>query len=480
MHKDNSAAQAAPQAETDQPAQKTPGAAPGPDAGAASPPRPQGQAAQRPAGAPQKQWPAEGNAAGGGPGGGGHGGKPGGQWPGKQGQGGGQWQPKPPPPSPVVEVRPVAEPARMKRRHWGLVAGFMMLVTLPLAIAAYYLWEISVDQYASKTGFTVRQEEGGTATELLGGLAQFAGAGAGSDASILYEFIQSQEMVELINSELDLYAIYAQNWEQDPVFSLWPDATIEDLLWFWQRMVQISFDQSSGLIELRVLAFDPRDAQRIAEQIVGISQNMINDLNSAARADLTNYAAADLEQAFARLKSARQALTEFRTRTRIVDPEAEIQGQMGVVNNLQQQLAQALIELDLITGSSASGDPRVVQAERRIEVIRERIAQERGAFADDTPSGPNSDYPSLLAEYEGLVVDREFAEETYRAALAAADLARDKAARQSLYLATYVKPTLAQTSEYPRRVMLISLAALFLVMIWAIASLIYYSLRDRG
>ena len=79
-----------------------------------------------------------------------------------------------------------------------------------------------------------------------------------------------------------------------------------------------------------------------------------------------------------------------------------------------------------------------------------------------------------------LVVDRESAEERYRAALAALDVARAKASGQSRYLATYVQPTLAETSEYPQRGTIIGLAGLFLLLGWATLALIYYSVRDRA
>lgn len=464
--------------------QGTPGARPGPQEAA------EARAAGPAGGGGAARKPAPGGGAGGKQGGGaaaGQGGpKPGGgagrqgQAPargpaGKPGQTGGG----PGGPAPVVQIRPIAEPARLRRRHWGLLASLVLLVLLPLAAIGFYLWEISTDQYASTTGFTVRKEETGTATELLGGLADFAGAGGSSDASVLYEFIQSQEIVERINARLDLVGLYSGPWPDDPVFALWPDATIEDLLGYWQRMVRISYDKSSGLIELRVLAFSPEVAQRVAREIVSESQSMINDLNAAARSDLMHYAEADLQRAVARLKDARQALTAFRSRTQMADPSAEIQGQMGVLASLQQQLVEAQIELDLVSGETATSDPRVAQARHRIEVIRDRIAQEREKFATAEVGGVGSDYPTLIAEYEGLTVDREFAEETYRAALAAVDVARDKISRQSLYLATYVEPTLAQSAEYPRRPMLFGLAALFLLMAWAIGALVFYSLRDR-
>lgn len=382
---------------------------------------------------------------------------------------------------PVV-LQPLATPAAMKRRHWGLFLSFLLLVLLPLAGLGWYLWTQAEDQYSSTTAFAVRSEEGGSASELLGGLAQFAGTGTGADSDILYEFIQSQEIVEAVDAEIDLRAHFSAYWPQDWLFTIWPDATLEELIWYWQRILRISYDQSTGLIEIRVLAFDPDTAQRVAQEIVRQSQDRINALSEQAREDAMRYAREDLEDAIAQLKAAREALTEFRTRTRIVDPEADIQGRMGVMNNLQQALAEALISYDLLRGTTSSTDPRVRNERRRIEVIRERIAAERQTFASDSTElgAVGEDYPSLIAEYESLSVDREFAEQTYRAALTALDVARDNAARQSRYLATYIKPTLAQSSEFPRRYILMGLAALFLLMTWAIFALIYYSIRDRG
>ena len=76
-------------------------------------------------------------------------------------------------------------------------------------------------------------------------------------------------------------------------------------------------------------------------------------------------------------------------------------------------------------------------------------------------------------------MDREFAEETYRAALAALDVARANASRQSRYLAAYIQPTRAQSSEFPQRGMLLGLTFLLVLLSWAILALVYYSIRDR-
>ncbi|MBO9395304.1 sugar transporter [Shimia sp. R9_1] len=382
------------------------------------------------------------------------------------------------------QIAPLARPARMKSRHWGVLASFVLSVITPLAAVILYLMIVAGDQYISKAGFTVRSQDGASATDLLGGLAQFTGAGGAtaSDTAILYEYIHSQEMVEAVDRELDILGHYSREWPRDWVFAIWPSATIEDLTWFWQRIVSVSYDSSTGLIEVQVTAFDPETAQAISKAIVANSQMRVNSLNEQARDDAMRYARTDLDEALEQLKAAREAMVQFRTRTRIVDPEADIQGRMGVMNNLQQQLAEALVEFDLLSGSVGVNDPRLRNAERLIGVIRTRIDQERTSFIAEeiaeTGNGGES-YPALISEYERLSVDRVFAEEMYRVAQTSFELARDEAARQSRYLATYINPTKAESSEYPNRWIVSAIAGIVLLMGWSIIVLVYYSVRDR-
>lgn len=381
----------------------------------------------------------------------------------------------------AVEVRPVAIAATMRRRHWGIALSFVTLVLVPVVVTMFYLWVIAADQYSSNTGFTVRSEERGAATDLLGGLASFGAGATNSDVDVLYEFIQSQEIVEKIDAKLDLRSLYSVYWPRDPVVALSPKASIEDLHAYWERVVRISFDGSNGLIDLEVLAFRPEDAKRIAEEIVAQSQEMINQLNETARADALRYAQADLDQAIQRIKDARGALTGFRTRTQIVDPQTDIETRLGVLQNLQQQLAEALVEADILEQTTTQNDPRLIQTRQKIAVIRSRIAYERRTFAnaEEEVGSLGEDYPTLIAEYESLSVDLDFAEEAYRAALTAMDVAKSNALRQSRYLATYVNPTRSQSSEYPRRFVISGLTALLLFMLWGMAALVFYSLRDR-
>jgi capsular polysaccharide transport system permease protein len=375
-------------------------------------------------------------------------------------------------------VAPAVGRARVRTRHYGLVLSFFLVVVVPAMATGWYLWARAADQYTSSVGFSVRREEAQSAVELLGGLSKMSGSSS-SDTDILYEFIRSQELVRLIDAEMDLRGHYSAPYDRDPVFAFNPEGTIEDLMAYWRRMVKTYYDPGTGLIELRVHAFDPAYARDLAQRIFVESTRMINELSDIARDDATRYAQAELERAIERLKIARQAVTEFRMRTQIVDPSADIQGKMGLLANLQNQLAAALIELDLLRDVARDGDPRIAQAERRIEVIERRIAEERRKFGVGGEGPGGEDYATLVAEFERLTVDRQFAEQAYTAALSAYDAALSDAQRQSRYLAAYIRPTLAERSAYPERPIVLALTAFFLLLAWSIAVLIYYSIRDR-
>ncbi len=379
-----------------------------------------------------------------------------------------------------MSEKATATQAVWRKRHGALVGSALILVVLPVALVAGYLWVIATPQFASTAGFTVRQEEGASAGDFAGGLAKFVGGGsAGGDADILYEFIQSQQIVKRVDERLDLKRMFASTGRFDPLYSLSTDATIEEMLSYWRRAVRISYDQNTGLIELLTLAFTPEDAKRLSQTVIEEGELMINELNQAAREDFTKFAEIELRASEDRLRTARRDLMEYRSRTHIVDPLIDLQGRMGVLSGLQAQLTDAIIEYDLLLGTAAESDPRLKQAKGRIDVIRDRIVLEREDLVKGRSNGQLENYPVLISEFEELAINQRFAEQSYTAALSALDVSRSEANRQTRYLATYVKPTIAQSAEYPKKLSILGLTALFMTLIWAIAALVYYSLRDR-
>lgn len=380
----------------------------------------------------------------------------------------------PQPRSPIV-IRPPAALARKRPRHLLVVISFAVVVLLPILVAAAYLWGKAADQYASTLGFSVRREDTAAALDMLGGLTALSKSSS-SDTDILYEYLRSQKLVADMDAKLDLRSIWAKP-VGDPIFAFDPSGSIEDLLDYWQDMVRTSYDSATGLIEVRVLAFDPDDATRIAEMLLAESSRMINDLSATAREDAVRFSREELEVAENRLRKTREAVTAFRVKNQIVDPTTDFQTQAGLVGTLENQLAEAQIEIDLLS-DVPEGNPRLVQAQRRVEVIETRLAAERAKVGNNAQPG-RDDYAALAGEYERLAVDREFAEQAYVAALAAYDSAKAESQRTSRYLAAHVMPTRAEVSRYPERLSILGLLALGLLLLWSIGTLVAYSLKDR-
>ncbi|WP_259919874.1 sugar transporter [Jannaschia sp. M317] len=355
---------------------------------------------------------------------------------------------------------------------------------LPLAGAVYYLYQVAEDQYATVFGFAVRSEETSQANSLLDGLTALGGGTSSSDTDILYEFIRSRAMVEAVEAELAVSEMFAKP-DFDPVFAYGGQVEIEHLIDYWQRMVHVSYANGSGLIEVRVTAFTAEDSLAIAEAIERKATEMINNLSAVAREDSTRYAREDLEQGLQRLKVAREALTRFRSEARIVDPSADISGQIGLLNSLEAQQAEAIIELNLLLQNGRGDDPRVEQAQLRIDIIETLIEAERQKFGFGSGGGPETEtgegrnFSTLVGEFERLMVDLEYAQTSYLAAQTTLDGALARAQRQSRYLATYSDPSLAQAALYPKRSSLSALVGLVLLLSWLIGLLVYYSLRDR-
>lgn len=368
---------------------------------------------------------------------------------------------------------PETAPARLRGRHRMILASFVVVVVLPVLAATGYLYTRAVDQFHSEVAFSIRSEEvSSAAAGLLGAITQI-GSGSASDADILYEYIRSQRIVEAVDGDLDLRAIYTRP-EGDPVFALQEGAAIEDLLDYWHDMVTVDFESGTGIIRVRANAFTRDDAHAIAQAILVESSALVNALSEQSREDAVGFARDELAEAEDNLRLMRQRLSDFRIENRIVDPTADVAGQMGLLNALQSELAQALVERDELLSFVGDDDQRVLQANRGIDAITGRIEQERA-----TLGVAEGALPEIVGTYEELLVDLEFANAAYTQTLAGLAAARAEARRQSRYLAPHIQPTMAQNALYPRRAMLSGLIALFLTLGWGVLMLIYYNVRDN-
>lgn len=386
--------------------------------------------------------------------------------------------------------------ASMRQRHRLILLSFYLMVAAPVTAAFLYLYGFAADQFQSTSAFSVRKQDFGSAISVFGGLTDLSSGT--SDNEVIYQYIQSQNMVEAIDKDLDLRSIWSTHQGKDPFFSVNPEATIEDLLTYWSKMVIVRYDSTNGSLSLQTRAFTADDAVKLNEAVLTWSSQKVEDMSRIAQDDAIKLAREELATSSQRLKEARVAMATFRRQNQIIDPSTSYQSQMAIMNGLEQQLVSALVERDLLAGTVKESDPRLLQIDRKIGVIKARIAKEQsnvgadptgstmreGAMPDDTEAGGapdprSSELYKMVGNYEALLVDQEFAQKAYTTALVGLDEALADAKRKSRYLVAHILPTHPQSAELPHRFIIGSVLGVMDFLAWVLLVLIAYSLRDR-
>lgn len=363
------------------------------------------------------------------------------------------------------------------RSLWMPALAGILTLLMPLAVYAYLSFA-AVPQYFSHAGFTTRAADVPTGAEFLTGGFGFGMGTQASENDILFSYLHSQELVAHLDKKMNLRSHFSANWGSDPLLQLQPAASLEQMHRFWMRVLEVAYDRSTGLIEVRLRATDPVWAAVVLDEVLKACGAKVNDINTAAYADAVGFAQEALDKANQTWRAAIDQVQIFRVANGIVDPAIEIESRMGVLTSLQHQLAGALIDLDEMAQTTDAQDPRFRKLQDRVNVIRQRLAAERLSFSGETPEDGKS-FPELVSTYEALSTDMEFAQLRYTSALSALSQAQADAAKKSRYLAIYLKPTVAETSEFPKPASTAALAAMMGGLAFAIFSLIHLSVRGR-
>lgn len=360
------------------------------------------------------------------------------------------------------------------KRHTLVLGSFLLLFALPALLVTTYMFLIASDQYVSEVSFVVRDEE----AQNLGILAGFGLPSVGNtttDAQILYKYLRSPNFVNKLDREIGLRALYTKP-EGDRFFTLGENSSLEELVAYWQRMVTISVDSATGMIEIEVRAFTPKDANLIAQSIHRAAGRLVNTISDEARDNTLRYAQRDLKQTEEQLADARIALAQFRDQYKLIDPQALITTNATIITSLSQEMTEAMVQLETLR-EQGTADVRINQAEMRVDVLQRRIEQEQQRYGGDTTGDVK--FSTVVDKYTKLQLDLELAEKSYSIALGGVEAARSKSEQDSRYLATFVEPTLAETATRPRRLMITVLAVTFIFIGWLSLVLIGYSNRDR-
>lgn len=373
-----------------------------------------------------------------------------------------------------------AQPRPQKIRRKFLALSFMLLVALPIAAGSFYYAFVASDRYVSSAGFAVRGVNAGGGLDMIGSFTGLASSGSTtSDSYIILKYLKSRDLVERLQKDTEISQSYSD--ENIDIISRMPaDLKIEEFVEYWGGMIATSFDATSGVIAFEVEAFNPADAQKAAEHVLGYTQDLVNNLSENARQDSVRFAEAEVKRSETRLRDALQELRQFREQEQSINPAVRAQLEIELVSALESRLIDIRARMTAISGSVDDNAPSMTALRRQAEALEAQITTKMaGISSSDTESETGKALSGLLAAYETLEVEKNFAEQAYASTLTSLEQARVDADRQQRYLAIYSVPSLAEKAIYPRRGLNILLLIIVVTSIWGIGTLIVYSVRDH-
>lgn len=377
--------------------------------------------------------------------------------------------------------------ASASRKVSPLLASFIACVLVPSFAAVLYFAFIAADQLAAEARFAVRQIEGdsgdsGKDIDSTGGKngsgtsSSFSFTATGQNAYIVTSYIRSRAIVDDLSDKLNLREIFRRP-EADFWARLKRNASIDELVEYWDSMVNTYIDGPSGIVTLRVRAFRADDAVALGKAVLDLSEALVNRISDRARRDAMEMSEKEVRRAYETTQAALADMRSFRDSAGIIDP---VQAGTEIGKLLLPLLAEKIrmeSELFVMSRDLDENAPTVRILKSKVESVEQQIAELKNRLT--STGGGERTLAASLTKFEELELQRQFAEKLYTLAQADLERARIRADRQAIYLTVFVPPSLPEESRYPRRLAFPILIFVGLSLCWAIVVMTLASIEDH-
>ena len=357
----------------------------------------------------------------------------------------------------------------------SIVRSLCVVVGIPTFIATIYFGVIASDVFVSEARFAIRSANGSTSS---GGLAAILAspviASGSSETMVVADYIHSQDMLNKIKERMDFSAHYTDP-SIDKFSRLNKHATQEQMLEYFQHQVDVVRDTQSQVVTLRARAFDPHTAQQMADLLIELSEDLVNEMSRRIEVDALAIARDEVERATLKVSMASEELTRFRNARESINPAEESSAMLGIVSNLEAKLIVSRTELTEKLAYIREDSPIIVSLKNRVKALERQLSLERGRIV----GGDGAQMSGLIQDYGPLALSQELAQRQYTSALTSLEVARLEAQRKKQYVVTFIEPGLPDDALEPRRFLEVLTVAILSFLSYTIGGLMWSALRDH-
>ncbi|WP_028694881.1 ABC transporter permease [Pseudomonas cremoricolorata] len=359
-------------------------------------------------------------------------------------------------------------------KGWRLA---IIMVGIPMILAAIYYFVFAADRYVSYAQVVVRQDSNNAAAQAPGLAMLLSGTNPVSREETLYlrEFIASTEMMMLLENRIHWVEQYSEQ-HGDMFFWLEKDTPREELLNYYQRMVIPHFDELTGLLRVEVQAFRPELSEQMLKVILEASEQFVNEVSHRIAREQMRFAQIELGTARKLYSERKTALLDFQNDNKVLDGATTATSRATIIAELESQYTKEQAILTQMSYKLNKDAPQVRQQQAKVNSLTNQLAKEKRTLVS-SPDGAQLNV--VASRYEQLMLDTGMAEESYKTAVAALDNARIEASKKIRTLVTVVSPNTPQLAIYPERWYNLATILLGLLMLYGITRFILASIEDH-
>lgn len=364
---------------------------------------------------------------------------------------------------------------KLAHRSWkkSLKLGSFLWVVACFAIAALYFCAIVSDRYVSRAQLVVKQAD---QIKMLPDALSMLGIGGSNheDILIIQDYLKSPDLLDKLDKELGLKAHY-QSHSVD-YFSRLPDnVSREEFIKYYRQHLSLHLDELSGVLTIELQAFDPAYGKRVVALMLQESDRFINKLGHQVALEQLAFVEKEVDRAYQRVQTEKAKVLDFQNNHHLISPESTSSARLGVVSQIEAQLAQQQAQLKQLQSYMKETAPAVVSVQARVDALTQQLAQEQSRLTGADKDAMNE----VTARYMDVQTQATLAADLYKTGLISLEQARVEAYRKLKHLLVISQPTLAEDAEYPRRLYNLLTTGVLLCLLYGLIVMGIATLREH-
>lgn len=364
---------------------------------------------------------------------------------------------------------------RLAQRSWkqSLKLGSFMWVVACFAIAVLYFGLIASDRYVSRAQLVVKQAD---QIKMLPDALSMLGIGGSNheDILLIQDYLKSPDMLAKLDKELALKAHY-QSHKVDYFSRLPDDVSQEQFTEYYRNHLMLRLDDISGVLTIEFQAFDPAYGQRAVQMMLHESEGFINKLGHQVALEQLSFVEKEVDRAYQRVQDEKAKVLDFQNTHHLLSPESTSSARLGVVSQIESQLAQQQAQLKQLQSYMKDSAPAVVSVRARIDALTQQLEQEKARLTGTDKDAMNE----VNASYMDVQTQANLAVDLYKSGLISLEQARVEAYRKLKHLLVVSQPTLAEDAEYPRRIYNLVTIGVLLCLLYGLIVMGLATLREH-